>query len=469
MEIQRRHGLFPRIIGKGDKAKKLADLLIRMRAEEDASDRSQFALTPSSTLGELIIIDREVDMVTPLMTQLTYEGLIDETHGIQNSKVELDAALVGPPQTPKDSSSSAAPPATPRPKKRAFLLSSEDKLYDTLRDTNFAIVGNVLNKVARRLNQDYEGRHAAKSVSEIRQFVSKLGGLQAEHQALRVHTGLAEEIMKQTRSEMFNKALEIQQNIVAGVDPTTQHESISELIARAAPIESVLRLLCIESLVAPGLKQKDFDNFRRDILHAYGYQHILTLDALEKLQLLQSRPAATAAGNLRTNYTNLRRVLRLIVDEVNEHEPDDIAYVYSGYAPLSIRLVQCILQKPLISSIARGRRGDDGTNAGLSAGATGWRGFEDILKNVRGKTFDEPQRGEEKAVRARSILNGGQGEKKVTVVFFLGGVTYTEISALRFIGRQEEARREIVVGTTELLNGNKMVEAAMRGVSGGSA
>jgi hypothetical protein len=96
MEIQRRHGLFPRIIGKGDRAKNLADQLIRMRAEEDASDRSPFALTPSSTLGELIVIDREIDFVTPLMTQLTYEGLIDETIGIQNCKqpntLPLDAA-----------------------------------------------------------------------------------------------------------------------------------------------------------------------------------------------------------------------------------------------------------------------------------------------------------------------------------------------------------------------------------------
>ena len=84
MSIQRRHGLFPRIIGKGDRARKLADLLIRMRNEEDSTDSSPFALAPSSVLGELIVIDREVDFVTPLMTQLTYEGLIDETLGINN-------------------------------------------------------------------------------------------------------------------------------------------------------------------------------------------------------------------------------------------------------------------------------------------------------------------------------------------------------------------------------------------------
>jgi hypothetical protein len=35
-------------------------------------------------MDSLIIIDRRVDMVTPLLTQLTHEGLIDEVIGVKN-------------------------------------------------------------------------------------------------------------------------------------------------------------------------------------------------------------------------------------------------------------------------------------------------------------------------------------------------------------------------------------------------
>jgi hypothetical protein len=35
-------------------------------------------------IDSLILLDREVDKVTPLCTQLTYEGLIDEIFGINN-------------------------------------------------------------------------------------------------------------------------------------------------------------------------------------------------------------------------------------------------------------------------------------------------------------------------------------------------------------------------------------------------
>lgn len=81
MLIQQNHGLFPRITGKGDNAKRLADLLTRMRQEAIAGEEgndNKFTMSPSTTIESLIVIDREVDYATPLLTQLTYEGLIDE-------------------------------------------------------------------------------------------------------------------------------------------------------------------------------------------------------------------------------------------------------------------------------------------------------------------------------------------------------------------------------------------------------
>lgn len=454
MAIQQHHGLFPRIIGKGDNARRLTDLLVRMRSEvaagggQNESTSSALGLTPSSSIESLIVLDREVDFATPLLTQLTYEGLLDEVFRIQNSQADVDASIVGvaPTQQPLQGASSRSP--TPLPaqqgRKRKIPLDSSDKLYEQLRDTNFAIVGPLLNKIARRLDSDYKARHDAKSTSELREFVTKLPGYQAEQQSLKIHTGLTEEIIKHTRSDFFSRVLEVQQNLAAGADPYYQHDNIEELIARDAPLPTVLRLLCLESVISGGLRPKDLDTFKRQILLAYGYQHLLTLDALEKMQLLQSRSSSSAltisvtssaTTGSKTNYSSVRKSLRLIVDEVKESDPNDVAYVYSGYAPLSIRLVQCVLEKQYIMSITK-------SSATVGAGAvngaaTGWKGFEDVLKNVRGKTFDEVQRGEDKAVRARQILNGSS-EKKTVLVLLLGGITYAEIAALRFIAKREE-------------------------------
>ncbi|KAI1802474.1 vacuolar protein sorting 33A-like protein [Daldinia bambusicola] len=472
MGIQSKHGLFPRVIGKGDNAKRVAELLTRMRQEilagEDTSESIRSGLTPSNTIESVILIDREVDFVTPLLTQLTYEGLIDEVWGIRNNQADIDSTIVGaPPQS--TSQSTPNPTANTLSRKRKIQLDSSDKLYDGLRDANFAIVGTLLNKVARRLQSDYDSRHSSKTTAELKDFVKKLPGYQTEHQSLKIHTGLAEEIMKQTRTDQFSRMLEVQQNLAAGADPSSQFEAIEELIARDIPLQEVLRLLCIYSCISGGIKAKDFDHFRRLILEGYGYQHFLTLVNLEKLQLFLSRtspmasmipiPGSGTATGTKTNYAYLRKQLRLIVDEVNEHDPNDIAYVYSGYAPLSIRLVQCILQKQYLLSITRGN-GTTGASTAASSGAQGWRGFDDAVKHARGQTFDELQKGEDKAVKARALLSGG-GDKKTVFVVFVGGITFTEIAALRFIAKKEEARRNIVICTTSIISGNKMMDAAV--------
>lgn len=469
MNIQQRHGYFPRIVGKGEHARRLADLLLRMRKELDAEESSGLTglssrgLLPSADIESLIVIDREVDFGSPLLTQLTYEGLIDEMVGIKHNQADVDTSVVGATPTPQAQESSKASQQAKQGQKRKIQLDASDQLFDQLRDANFAIVGDILNKVARRLETDYESRHAARTTTELREFVNKLPAYQLEHQSLRAHTNLAEEIMRNTRSDTFRKILEIQQNDVAGTDPTYQHPLIEELIARDIPLKTVLRLLCLESCMSGGLRPKDLENFKRQVIQAYGHQHLLTFSALEKMELLQPRSPATTMlipgtgtqTGSKTNYTYLRKNLRLVIEEVSEKDPEDIAYVYSGFAPLSVRLVQCVLQKSYVLSLMKG-----GPAAQANTASPGWLGFEDVVKSARGSTFSVVQKGDDKAVRARQTMSSSNTVKTV-FVFFLGGITFTEIAALRFIAAQEAPRRKIVICTTGLISGDRMMEAAI--------
>jgi vacuolar protein sorting-associated protein 33A len=477
MQIQQRHGLFPRILGKGDNARRLASLLQRARKELDADEAAtQYTSMPSTTLENLIIIDRDVDMATPLLTQLTYEGLIEELIGIKHNQAEIDTSIAGAgPQQPRQAGSSSAGQPARAGLKRKVKFDNTDALYAQLRSANFARVGPMLNQVARRLEADYDGRHS-RNINELRSFVNKLPGLQSEHQSLGLHTNLADDMIKHTRSDAFNKELEVQQNLVGGGDPSYQHDNIEELISRDAPISSVLRLLCLESTIAGGLKPRDLESFKRQVLHAYGYQHLLTLNALEKMELLLPRSGANAlllpvggaqsssSAGTKTNYSYMRKELRLIIDEYNEADPEDIAYVYSGYAPLSVRLVQCILQKQYLQTLHK-------SPLPLTPASTGWTGFEDILKSARGPTFNIVQRPtDEKAAKAKTALAGGSGWKTVFVMF-LGGITYTEIAALRFVAKKlEEAgqRRKIMICTTGIVSGRSIMEGVIEKADLGS-
>ena len=60
---------------------------------------------------------------------------------------------------------------------------------------------------------------------------------------------------------------------------------------------------------------------------------ILTLHNLEKAGLLKRSEG-------RGQFPALRKQLQLVDDDVNEQNPTDISYVFSGFSPMSVRLVQ---------------------------------------------------------------------------------------------------------------------------------
>ncbi|KAI0304598.1 Sec1-like protein, partial [Russula brevipes] len=471
--LQKLFGLFPRIIGKGDHAGRLADLLARQATQRANVDRESL-LDVSDTFDSLIVIDRRVDMITPLLTQLTYEGLIDEVIHIRNSHIEVPASLLNVPSSANPTaaglgSSSAAPaPALVQEKKRKHhLTASTDPIFAELRDLNFASVGRRLNKAARRLDDDYRARHQA-SVSQLRDFVGKLGGLQAEHRALQLHTELSEMIMPVTRSEIFNKSLEIQQNLLASYDVPGQISAVEDLIAQGAEMQLVIRLLCLASITGGGIKGKTLENIKKEVLQAYGYSYLPLLLSLAAppLAILLPNPlpstATIAISSAKYPYTSLRKSLRLLIDgnESLDELENDISYVYSGYAPISIRLVQCVAQKGgVLSNPAKNKEGateEDGKKGkSTSLGPTqahpivGFKGFEDAIESIAGRPLTS---------RRRERMSASGERTTTTVVFFLGGCTYTEIAALRWAGCQTRGRK-FLIATTGMVSGGSIIES----------
>lgn len=59
-------------------------MMLRMKREFAGS---QNQILP--VFDTLLLLDRNVDLLTPLATQLSYEGLIDEIYGITNGQRNL--------------------------------------------------------------------------------------------------------------------------------------------------------------------------------------------------------------------------------------------------------------------------------------------------------------------------------------------------------------------------------------------
>ena len=348
-------------------------------------------------IDTMVIMDREVDLISPLPTQLTYEGLIDEMYGIQCASVRL-------------------------PEDKTVPLSSQEDLYKELRGLNFNAVGPNLSRKAKNISAQFEERHEARTVREIKQFVDRLPGMQAAKLSLATHTTVAELVKEKIDSEEFLSMLELEQSILSGgADGGKYLEEVEDLACTMAPLSRLLRLICLQSVVNSGLKPKLYDQYRRLVLQSYGHSWLITLDTLCSAGLLVPNMGT------RPSYSMLRKRLGLIMDNVDEQNPSDIAYVHSVYGPLSVKLAMQV---------------------------DSWRNIRDVLDLLPGPSFEDTQQ-----VSGQAAVRDRAGEKKVVLVFFVGGVTMAEVAALRFLSQQEESSVEYLVATTSIITGNTFVES----------
>ncbi|GJN38469.1 hypothetical protein PR202_gb27510 [Eleusine coracana subsp. coracana] len=398
-------------------------------------------------INTVILLDREVDMVTPMCSQLTYEGLLDEMLQINNGSVEVDASIMGTQQDGK---------------KVKVPLNSSDKLYKEIRDLNFEVVFQVLRQKATSIQQDYAEvkstnvRIQTQSVSELKDFVRRLHSLPE----IARHVHLAQHLQSFTGKPSFHARLDIEQTILEVQNFEVCFEYIEEMIHKQEAIENVLRLLVLLSLTNAGLPKKNFDYLRREILHSYGFEHMPLLYNLEKAGLFKRQgprfqnkrpypvlraPALCGVWG-RVSAAGLTPACAMRGDRgsnpgpVGYRRPTDISYIFSGYAPLSIRLVQHAVR-------------------------SGWRSIEELLKLLPGPHLDLKRGGLKNSSSLEALPHSGAqqsidrvGHRSLVLVVFIGGVTFAEIAALRFLSAQEGMGYDFLVATTKVINGNTILK-----------
>lgn len=136
------------------------------------------------------------------------------------------------------------------------------------------------------------------------------------------------------------------------------------------------------------------------------------------------------------------QTLHLTVDDSVEVNPKDISYVHSFYAPLTARLVEHSL-KPL-----------------------GWQTLKSQINNLPGPTFEDFQVqligiGGRHAGGATPSETSLLHARRVVLVVFVGGCTFAEIAALRFLAAQEDNNVEFVIATTKVINKHSFLDSLM--------
>jgi hypothetical protein len=135
------------------------------------------------------------------------------------------------------------------------------------------------------------------------------------------------------------------------------------------------------------------------------------------------------------NFEKIKESLKLINDEFDELQqlnPRDISYVYNGFSPISVRLIELFLEM-------------QGLNALHQKGLLKLVGLtEDKIKIAAGeaKFFNPPA----------SQPGRPAFKKKKILIYFIGGITFAEMAAIRFL-QNLYPKYKFIIATTSIING----------------
>mmetsp|Transcript_45942 Transcript_45942/g.112091 ORF Transcript_45942/g.112091 Transcript_45942/m.112091 type:complete len:882 (+) Transcript_45942:148-2793(+) len=466
--------------------------------QQASSSSSSSSLVSDSNGVCLMVMDRRLDLVTPMVTPLTYAGLLDEVVSIDSGFIHIPERVINPPDDDDEDTSdkkiksgssgdnpfddgdgndSKKKTKSARNEVVALGVHAGDSLFAEVRDQHVEKFGSFLQNQAVALkesHQNFTSKGTQKNLNEIHQFVKQIPIFTQNLRSLTNHIHLAELIKATTEEVSFREQWNTERAMVEG---DTCYDLLEEWIYSGYPPYKVLRLLCLQSITSGGIKANRYDALRQAIVQVYGYEFLSVIHDLETCGWIKRKETLFLDAANRSLFHSIRRNLILIHAEVDTVEPDDVSYVSSGYAPLSVRLVQSAMQgwndkEDVLRDVLLG--GGGGSNSGNSGGgATGGGGGNSAsgaANSSLGRLLDIhqtfPPQDLTSLLKQQSPPIGAplgvwakkRPTKPTLIVMYLGGITFMEIAALRFLSKRDSFPFHIVIVTTTVLNGTKLLQ-----------
>jgi hypothetical protein len=385
---------------KGDLAKKLKEML--------CEEESNVNLEEEPKTLACIMMDRTIDMITPIITNHVYEALLDDNFGI-----DFNIIKVSPKLLEKDVKAESI----------KLDLSKNDKFYTKIKDYSFNQIRSYLPARLQEHNKIIdETKKKTRDLSKIQADLENVSKIKEERASLTNHINLADFISKKERLPITRFYYMYEQGLLFGDLPDKIQEFIFDEIRKKSDEYDILKIICLYSIVQGGFKSKIYDQLRKEFFIVYGFQELFMWRNLEKLRVLK------AADN-QNFYSSLNKKLNLMSEEeFDSKEQKDASYVYNGFCPIIIRLLEKLVEK-------------------------GWGSIKDILKELPGEMGLPDEENE---------IISQKTEKQFILLVFIGGITYGELAGIRYLNKKIRNKKFIIL-TTNIINTKKMFDSLKQG------
>ena len=399
-EIEILFGKIQNFYYKGDKGKLLYNIILRKEDEENIKNDSN----KNDEILACVLLDRSVDFITPFATQFNYEGIIDDIFNIELNSIEVDSTIIDNPEK----------------KNKTIYLDERDPFYYMIKDYNFNKIRIFLPNRLKSHSNILETGKNIKDVKKLSNNLTLVKQITNERTSLTNHIDIAQYISKIITNPSYKRRLQLEQIMLsAEFENEELYEFYDNEIGKKSDFYSILKMIIIHCQIKGGLKEKIFNKLKLEISLIYGFQSIILWNNLEKIKIIKKKD-----GN--DYYKTINKKLELIKHNVNVYEPNDPSYVFSGYCPISIKLIESIFKK-------------------------GWIGIKESLNKIPGESFYPDDES--------SIINPKYNSNIVLLVF-IGGISYSEIACIRYLNKEFPKMRFIIL-TTCVINAKRIFDTLL--------
>ncbi|XP_054016483.1 vacuolar protein sorting-associated protein 33B [Hylaeus anthracinus] len=346
-------------------------------------------------IGALILMDRNCDLATPLLTPVTYSGLLHEV-----VEINVGTGVLGKSQTK--------------------LEPEKDQIYGEVRDTPCSDVFPILHGKAKSLKSEQDAIQTMK-LSEMERYVAtRLQKTRDTTRQLAFHISACQ-LIADTLGSDFQTLQKIEKFIL---ECKERKECLAHIERHIddQPLRA-LRLLCLLSIASDGITQNELHSIQRLHLHAHGYKHIPLMYKLQSIGLLKCRTENILhkLPNWTSEWNNNAQKLKLLPSYTKQTDQKGHAcpsYVFNNaYVPVIAQLLNIVISQE-----------------------------------------KDPRSLEELGNLSNCVVNGQRGSllPKMVVICIVGGITNAEIAACRFIEKSTGIR--LVLASDSITTGNKILE-----------
>ena len=393
-KIESLFGKIPHIMYAGANAQRVMKLL---KYEFPSNQNVQMQIPQ---IDSLIIIDRNVDLLTPLITEVNIEGLISSMYDMDYSTTISYKNLEGEEKIALVSENS-------EPFRTIRMMSLErGKKY---KDVVKAKVDEEIKQLKERKGNDgFNDRYmkAKEMMEKLYDNITKI--LFLAYKSLEKWTDNVP-----TFQEIYTKEYKILYNKESAID------LVENLVLLYDDWKNALRLMCLEKVVYGKHLYVPYDikKIQTEIINEFGVEKAqVALLNLEKLRLLSNNDFKTPLANCLDNLDVFGPL------DQDDEPANALGTAFGGFIPPSVRFVQ---------------RFTDGDIGELS------KKYNNVI-NI-GEDGQKPNRDSEEIRRI--------------IVFYVGGITATEAGTIRNIGRSYyNGKVEYIVGSTDKVIYNHFLE-----------